>query len=116
MHLLFFNARPPCALLTPPPRSHWALVSFLLLIFYGEALGTLLGILAGLIIFMLFSADVMRAEQEKLFAAIAATQRAAAEALEYRDAAVKARAAGAAAPGAATAGHPLEAMSTEEHA
>jgi hypothetical protein len=95
--------------------SHWALISFLLLLFYGSTLGPLLGVLAGLIVFMLFSADVMRAEQEKLFAAIASTQRAAAEALEYRDAAIKARAAGAAAPGAAT-GHPLEAMSTEEHA
>ena len=98
--------------------SHWALVSFILLLLYPayySGLGALLGLLAGLIVAMLFSADIMRAEQEKLLAAIRETQKAAEEALQYRDAAIKARAAGAAAPGAGGAvAHPLEAMSTEE--
>lgn len=104
--------------------SHWALVSFILLLLYPSyysGFGALLGLLAGLIITMLFSADVMRAEQEKLLAAIRATQQAAEEAIQYRDAAIKARASGAGSGGGASAPgagshHPLEAMSTEEHA
>ena len=75
---------------------HWALVSFFLLIFYGGEADEILGLLAGLIIFMLFTSDLMRAEQQKMLDAIIEANKAMDEAIAARAAAVKARAAGGA--------------------